>query len=318
MDLRQLQALVAVAEHGTFSAAADALATVQSNVSAHVARLEKELGATLVDRSAGRLTEEGQAVVDRARRIEAELEALVSDVASLRHDVTGRVRVGIIGTTARWLVPRLLDAMGERHPNVAMEIIDATSTSLEPQLVNGRLDLAVVNLPLPAPELTTTPLFDEDLLLFVPAASPLASAGEIDASGLADIELLLPPRGTSMRDLLDHAARGAGVQLRARAELDGLRLIASLAIAGQGAAILPSTAVPTHLQGETRPVAVRGLPRREVGVAQRKRGLPGAPARAFLEVLIELVEAEAASDPPSGLHLPGATRPTRRPLQETS
>ena len=304
MDLRQLQALVAVADQGTFSAAAESLATVQSNVSAHIARLEKELGATLVDRSAGRLTEEGQAVVDRARRIEAELAAITADVASMRSDVTGRVRVGIIGTTARWLVPQLLDEMGTRHPGVAMEIVDATSTSLEPQLVNGRLDLAVVNLPLPAPELTTSPLFDEDLLLFVPRNSPFADdATEVDVARLAEVELFLPPRGTSFRDLLEAAARRAGVTLRARAELDGLRLIASLAISGQGAAVLPSTAVPPHLQGETRAVRVSGLPRREVGVAQRKRGLPGAPARVFLEVLHDLVAAEAR--PEVGLHLPG-------------
>jgi DNA-binding transcriptional LysR family regulator len=305
MDLRQLQALVAVAEQGTFSAAADHLATVQSNVSAHIRRLEKELGATLVDRSAGRLTEEGQAVVDRARRIEAELESIVSDVASMRHDVTGRVRVGIIGTTARWLVPRLLGEMGRLHPGVALEIVDATSTSLEPQLVNGRLDLAVVNLPLPAPELTTTPLFDEDLLLFVPRDSPLADqwAGqEVDLADLGDLFLFLPPRGTSFRDLLDDAAARADVTLVARAELDGLRLIASLAISGQGAAILPATAVPEHLQFETRPIAVRGLPRRNVGVAQRKRGLPGAPARAFLAVLHDVVRTDA--HPEFGLHLP--------------
>jgi DNA-binding transcriptional LysR family regulator len=305
MDLRQLQALVAVAEQGTFSAAADHLATVQSNVSAHIRRLEKELGATLVDRSAGRLTEEGQAVVDRARRIEAELESIVSDVASMRHDVTGRVRVGIIGTTARWLVPRLLGEMGRLHPGVALEIVDATSTSLEPQLVNGRLDLAVVNLPLPAPELTTTPLFDEDLLLFVPRDSPLADqwAGqEVDLADLGDLFLFLPPRGTSFRDLLDAAAARADVTLVARAELDGLRLIASLAISGQGAAILPATAVPEHLQFETRPIAVRGLPRRNVGVAQRKRGLPGAPARAFLAVLHDVVRTDA--HPEFGLHLP--------------
>jgi LysR family hydrogen peroxide-inducible transcriptional activator len=305
MDLRQLQALVAVAEEGTFSAAADALATVQSNVSAHIARLEKELGATLVDRSAGRLTEEGQAVVDRARRIEAELESIVADVASMKHDVTGRVRVGIIGTTARWLVPRLLEEMGSRHPGVALEIVDATSTSLEPQLVSGRLDLAVVNLPLPAPELTTTHLFDEDLLLFVPKSSPLPdlpAEGEVDLADLGDLFLFLPPRGTSFRDLVDDAAAAAGVTLVARAELDGLRLIASLAISGQGAAILPATAVPSHLQGETRPIAVRGLPRRAVGVAQRKRGLPGAPARAFLEVLHDIVRHDAR--PEDGLHLP--------------
>lgn len=305
MDLRQLQALVAVAEEGTFSAAADALATVQSNISAHIARLEKELGATLVDRSAGRLTEEGQAVVDRARRIEAELESIVADVASMRHDVTGRVRVGIIGTTARWLVPRLLDEMARRHPGVALEIVDATSTSLEPQLVNGRLDLAVVNLPLPAPELITTPLFDEDLLLFVPRQSPLAElwgGQEVELSELGDLFLFLPPRGTSFRDLLDGAASRAGVTLVARAELDGLRLIASLVISGQGASILPATAVPSHLQLETQPIPLRGLPRRNVGVAQRKRGLPGAPARAFLEVLDDIVQADAR--PAVGLHLP--------------
>jgi DNA-binding transcriptional LysR family regulator len=306
MDLRQLQALVAVAEQGTFSAAAESLATVQSNVSAHIARLEKELGATLVDRSAGRLTEEGQAVVDRARRIEAELEAITADVASMRSDVRGRVRAGIIGTTARWLVPLLLEEMGSRHPGVALEIVDATSTSLEPQLVNGRLDLAVVNLPLPAPELTTSPLFDEDLLLFVPRASPIAEQWQnedVDLSELGDLFLFLPPRGTAFRDLLDAACARAGVTLVARAELDGLRLIASLAIAGQGAAILPATAVPAHLQFETTPIAVRGLPRREVGVAQRKRGLPGAPARAFLDVLHDVVAEEARPD--VGLHLPG-------------
>ena len=305
MDLRQLQALVAVAEQGTFSAAAEALATVQSNVSAHIARLERELGTTLVDRSAGRLTEEGQVVVDRARRIEAEIEWIVADVASMKHDVTGRTRVGIIGTTARWLVPRILEEMGTRHPGVALEILDATSTSLEPQLLSGRLDVAVVNLPLSSPELMTTALFDEDLLLFVPSGSDLAAEGveEVGLDRVAEVALFLPPRGTGFRDLLDAAAAKAGVKLVARAELDGLRLIATLIISGQGSAVLPCTAVPAHLQGETRAIHVRGLPRREVGAAKRKRGLPSAPARAFLEVLEVIVASDAR--PEYGLHLPG-------------
>lgn len=73
MDFRQLQALIAIADHGSFSAAAASLQTVQSNVSSHVARLERELGVQLVDRQGGRLTEEGQAVVERGRRVAAEL-----------------------------------------------------------------------------------------------------------------------------------------------------------------------------------------------------------------------------------------------------
>jgi len=306
MDLRQLQALVAVADHGTFSAAADALNTVQSNVSAHIARLERELGAILVDRSAGRLTEEGQTVVDRARRIESELDALASDLAALQDQVTGRVRVGMIGTTARWLVPLLLEAMRGRHPGVALEVVDATSTSLEPQLLKGSLDLAVVHLPLTDADLSTRPLFDEDLMLFVPPDDPLGVGDDLALSQLAHLELLLPPQGTSFRQLLDLAATAAGVRLRSCAELDGIRLIASLAMAGHGPAILPATAIPPEMRDRVAAVRVPELPRREVGVALRRRGLPSAATRAFLDTLHEVVGANARAE--DGLHLVAGVR----------
>src|SRR3954453_7753403 len=151
MDLRQLAALVAVADPRTFSAAARSLHTVQSNVSTHVARLERELGATLVDRATGHLTEEGEAVVSRARRIENELEALVADVAAVHDEVAGNVRFGVIGTTARWLVPPLLEAMSARFPRVRVVVVAATTTSLLPQILSSQLDLAVVALPVHDP-----------------------------------------------------------------------------------------------------------------------------------------------------------------------
>jgi LysR family hydrogen peroxide-inducible transcriptional activator len=306
MDLRQLNALMAVADHGGFSAAADALHTVQSNVSAHIARLERELGATLVDRGAGRLTEEGETVVARARRINAELEGLVADVGAIRHDVRGTTRLGVIGTTARWLVPRLLDVMGERHPGVHLIVVDATSTSLEPQLSSGSLDLAVVNLPVPDRDLSSEALFDEDLLLVVPATHPLALAGRsaVDLGELAALPLLMPPVGTSLRGEIDAPARAAGIVFKPAAEVDGVRLIASLAIDGRGPAILPATAVPNPGQvGAWRKIKISGLPRRRVGIAMRRRGLPAAPARALIQVLRDIVGD--ASDP-EGLHPPSA------------
>jgi DNA-binding transcriptional LysR family regulator len=207
------------------------------------------------------------------------------------------VRAGIIGTTARWLVPPLLDLMGTRHPNVHVEIVDATSTSLEPQLSNGRLDLAVVNLPMPSGDIVTEGLFSEDLLLFVPLSDPLASRSKVSFAALDHLPLLLPPKGTAFRDLVERAARDADVTLTPKAELDGVRLIASLVIEGRGAGILPASAIPPNLQRETRPIAVRGLPRREVGVALRRRALPGAPARALLEVLRDIV-ADPNERPP--------------------
>src|SRR5574338_817962 len=140
MDLRQLAALPAVADHHSLSAAARALHTVQSNVSTHIARLERELGATLVDRSTGQLTEAGALVVARARRVQAELDALGADVASALGELSGNVRLGVIGTTGRWLIPPLLAASAERHPDVRLVTVDATTTSLVPQLATGRLD----------------------------------------------------------------------------------------------------------------------------------------------------------------------------------
>ncbi|HEY2429899.1 MAG TPA: LysR family transcriptional regulator [Acidimicrobiales bacterium] len=301
MDLRQLAALVAVADHGGFSAAADALHTVQSNVSSHVARLERELGVTLVDRHGGKLTEEGALVVARARRISGELEGAVSDLAALRHEIVGPARLGMIGTTARWLVPRVLAMVSERHPGVHLVVVDATSTSLEPRLLAGELDLAVVNLPVPGRDLTCESLFDEDLLLVVPAGHPLAGRAGLEMAELADVELILPPPGTAFRGELDAAAVTAGVVLRPMAEVDGLRLIAGMAMEGRGPAIVPATGVSGPSDPDLwRALPVRGLPRRRVGVAQRRRSLPAAPTTAVLEVLRQVVGAAELQ----GLHPP--------------
>jgi len=302
MDLRQLAALVAVADHGTFSAAADALHTVQSNVSTHVARLEKELGATLVDRSAGRLTEEGMAVVERARRVSAEIDAAVADVAALQSDVVGAVRLGVIGTTGRWLVPRLISTLTEEHPGIDLTVIDSTTATLEPQLVAGRLDLAVVTLPLPSPELVSDRLFDEDLLLVLPDDHPLADRPEVELTDLAGIGLLLPAAGTTFRVELDTAAAAAGVTLTAKAQLDGVRLLASLTFEGWAPGIVPASAIPVWLTGRWRAVRVAGLGRRRIGLARRTKGLPSAPAKATAAVLGRVVTQGIGVQP--GLHSP--------------
>jgi DNA-binding transcriptional LysR family regulator len=290
MDLRQLTALVAVAEQGSFSAAARALHTVQSNVSTHVARLERELGAVLIDRSTGGLTEEGEIVVARARRIRHELDSLQADVASMLHTVSGQVRLGCMGTVGRWLVPRLFRWMRDRHPDVQVVIVDATTTSLLPQLVAETLDMAIVNLPIADPELATETLFDEDRVVIAPTHHALASRRCIDLAELARHELLLEPRGTPFRDELDDEAARAGVALRTRAEVDGIRLITMLAFEGFGPAVIPTTAAPPWVDAACRRIAVEGLTPRSVGLARAHRGRLSAPARAVREAIRSLVE----------------------------
>ncbi len=303
MDLKQLRALVAVSEHRSFSAAARALHTVQSNVSTHVSRLEREIGVVLIDRATTTLTEEGRVVVERARRIEAEFAALESDVAAVRDEVRGRVRVGVIGTTARWLVPPLLGEVERVHPAVSLVILDATTTSLVLQLADGQLDMAVVNLPMSEPDLSIEPLFDEERVLVVPAGHPLYDEPSVTFEALAEHRLLLEATGTAFRDELDAQAAAHGVELQAQAELDGMRLLASLAFSGFGAAILPASAAPSWVGGEWRRLPIEGAQSRSVGLARRRRGLPSAADRAVAELIRGVVRAHAPDQ--MGIHPTG-------------
>ncbi|HXB36339.1 MAG TPA: LysR family transcriptional regulator, partial [Acidimicrobiales bacterium] len=175
MELKHLQALLGIADTGSFSAAAASIGTVQSNVSAHVARLENELDVQLVDRASGRLTEEGEVVVERARRVTNELEALVADVTALRAEVVGTVRLGMIGTTGRWLVPQLFDQLRARHPHIHLNVSDGSSVPLEQEVATGQLDLAVVTFLLSGDEIMAAQLFDEDLVLVLPPGHPLGT-----------------------------------------------------------------------------------------------------------------------------------------------
>ncbi len=301
MDLRQLAALTAVADCGTFSAAAERLHTVQSNVSAHIARLERQLGVTLIDRSAGRLTEEGEVVVARARRVQNELDALVADVNALRNEVIGEVHVGVIGTVARWLVPALHHRMTMLHPGVRLVVVDASTTSLAPQLLAGTLSLAVVNLPIADPDMAITALFEEDMIAVVPIDHPLYVHDTLDVRDLDGVPVILPPKGTSYRTELDRSAELVGITLVPRAEIDGVRLIASLAFDGVGVAVVPATAVPPKASGPWKAIPVSGMPPRVVGVVQRRRGMLPAPARALMDVLRTVLVVEAARQ--SGVRL---------------
>jgi LysR family hydrogen peroxide-inducible transcriptional activator len=309
MDRRQLRTLMAVAEHRSFSAAARALGTVQSNVSAHVSRLESELGVTLIDRATNEPTAEGRAVLERGRRIEGEFSALESDLAFLRDVVTGSVRLGIIGTTARWLVPPLLNTLWAGYPEIRVVVLDAPSTSLVLGLTSGGIDLAVLNLPIEEPDLRVDLLFSEDRVLIVPEGHPLYDRKAVTLEDLAEHELLLEAPGTAFRDVLDAAAAQAGVELRAKAEFDGMRLLASLAFAGFGAGVVPASAVPSNVGGTWRRLPIDGIPERSVGLVQPRRRLSSAAERVVSQMVHEVVLRNAPEI--DGIHPEGANRSSR-------
>jgi molybdate transport repressor ModE-like protein len=289
MEIRHLESLIAISEHGSFSAAARALGTVQSNVSAHISRLEKELGASLIDRQSGELTEDGVLVVERARRIIHELQDIEADIHSTDTEVAGETRLGCIGTTGRWLMPRLLTAIQKAHPQVRPIIHEGSTSSLLPRLIAGELDAAIVHFPIDDPELQLVPLFSEELVLLVNNKHPWANLETISLAELAKQPLLLAPRNTALRRIIDRAAGAQRLAFTPQAEIDGVRLLTSLAFEGFGPAIVPATAIPAWIKGDFTRVSIPQLPRRVVGWASRKRPIPNKPTRAALEIARQVV-----------------------------
>lgn len=301
MDVRQIHSLIAIADHGSFSAAARAMYTVQSNVSAHISRLEGELGVILVDRSSGQLTPEGLVAVEHGRRVVRELSEISTDIAALHDIVAGETRLGVIGTTGRWLMPQFLTRLREAYPDVKPIISEGGTSTLIPRLVAGQLDAAIVHLPVNEPDIRVEPLFAEDLVLLVHSRHPWSSASELPIESLGDHPLLLPPTSSTLRRLINRAAVAHGVELHTLAEIDGVRLLASLAFEGFGAAVVPATSVPVWLRGDFSVVHVPELPRRVVGWAQKRRPEPGAPTRVAHEIVRYTIARRAGRQP--GLHL---------------
>src|SRR5919197_1970784 len=149
MEIRHLDALLAITDSGSFSSAADVLHTVQSNVSEQIRQLERELGVPVLvrGRRGASPTEFGRVVLERARRIRGELEAMRADLALLQGLEAGYARLGVVGTASRWLVPALVADLRERAPGVRLRVNEGASERLFTELVDGELAQAVVTEP---------------------------------------------------------------------------------------------------------------------------------------------------------------------------
>jgi DNA-binding transcriptional LysR family regulator len=302
VEIRQLEALVGIADHGTFSAAAEVLGTVQSNISTRIARLENQLGTELVNRATGSLTESGEIVVLRARRILSELGAIASDVSELSAEIHGKVSLGMIGTAGRWIVPLLLEAQRRTYPHIALRITEGSNSTIEPQLVHGQLDIAVLAWPALADELSEVDLFSEDLVVIVDRNHEIARNESITLAQLAQYELMLPLSGTPIRREIDEACREQGVELHPMIEVDGLRTIASMTFDGHGPSILPATMLSTHLRDKFVAVHIANLRRRRVILVSRRFGFPAAPVRAIHALLLDVVKTTV--NVPDGVYIP--------------
>lgn len=296
MDVRQLEAFLAVVDHGSFSAAARSLFTVQSNVSTHVARLEDEVGAPLIDRRTRQLTPAGRAVEARARAALHEIASITDEIASLQDRVIGDVQCGTTPSVGLWVLPETLAEATRNFPEVAVTIVEAQSDALIQQLLIGELDLAIAT-HIQTPDVHVDPLFDEDIVAVMDAEHRLATRDAVTLEQLAEETLLLPLPDNPLSGHIAQGFAAADVTWQAGLEVGSSALVSAMAAAGLGVALVPATVVPQlpELHGVRRPIA--DLAPREVALTTRAGLEPSAATTVIGEIVARTARAAARTMP---------------------
>lgn len=292
VDIRQLLYFQRVAELGSFTRAAQALHLVQPALSQQVAALEREVGLPLFHREPRgvRLTEAGERLLPYARRVLGELERAQQALGALRELRTGRVALGLPPSATLSLLPEILETFRARYPALEVQIVEEMTDVLVEQLLDGRLDLALVSFPIDDQRLATRPLFQERLVLVVPPDHRLARAERVDLAELAAEPWILPYRRHGTRALVEAACQQSGFSLRVTVELSGLGPIKQLVQRGLGISILPPAVVENELKlGLLRIVQIDRPPLVRTAGLARRRGEHPTPAAAAMEATIQTV-----------------------------
>jgi LysR family transcriptional regulator, hydrogen peroxide-inducible genes activator len=246
VNLRSLEYLVALADHGNFRLAAEACFVSQPTLSAQIQKLERELGVQLIERSSrgATVTVAGEPVVERARAVLREVDEMRA-VARLHHDPeAGQLRLGVFPTLGPYLLPHVVPTVRERFPRMQLLLVEEKSADLERQLRAGDLDLALLATGIDTSGLHEELLFDEDFLLATPIGHPLARSGQhVETLALAGEQLLLLDEGHCLRDQALSVCALAGADERSGFRATSLETLRQMVLSGTGITLLPRLAV---------------------------------------------------------------------------
>jgi DNA-binding transcriptional LysR family regulator len=301
-DVKQLRVLRAVSEHGSFSAAADALSYSQPAISQQIAALEKRAGTTLVDRGSRgvRLTEAGRALVDHAEVVLARLAAAEAELDAIAGIRGGRVRLASFPTAGASLLPPAVALFTERHPDVELTFLEQEPEEAAQMLRAAELEIAVVfeYSQLEQPEfermyegIELHHLIDDPMYLALPGDHPLAHRARVQLKDFAD-ERWIQETGTHSWCGSFHAAccAAAGFEPKVGFQSDDYNVVQGLIAAGVGISLLPGLAL-TNVRED---IVIRSLgrraPARRIAAATLTGRYRSPAVEAMLEILTEVAE----------------------------
>ena len=292
MNLRDLQYLVAVADHRHFGRAAQACYVSQPTLSTQIKKLEAYLGVQLVERTNRQvlLTPIGARIAERARGVLNDVSDLV-DLAKASGDaMEGDLRLGLIPTIAPYLLPHLIPALRSRYERLRPLLYEEQTARLVERLRRGDIDAAVMAVPVGDESLPYMPVYDEPFMVAVQHDHPLATKPTIDMSDLTSEHLLLLEEGHCLRDQALEVCQLAGAHEDAGFRATSLETLRQMVAAGAGITLIPAMAA----EGAAEAISATGLtyrrftgtpPSREVAVYYRR----GSAREDTVETLAQVI-----------------------------
>lgn len=306
MNLRDIYYLVALADHKHFGRAAAACFVSQPTLSTQIRKLEEELGVTLVERSPRRvmLTPAGHEAAERARRIVAEVEQMKEAARRDQDPESGAVRLGVFPTLGPYLLPHVVPALRKRFPQLELLLVEEKSDVLLARLRDGRLDVALLALPVEDDQLHCETLFEEPFVLAAPESHPLAGRRSLRMQDLDNERLLLLEDGHCLREQALEVCHFAGAHERSEFRATSLETLRQMVAANVGLTLLPALAVqpPVARSPDIRLIPFADPPpsRRIAMVWRRSSALDGFLRRlaaVFRTLPPELLEFPPEPDP---------------------
>jgi len=294
MDLRHLKTLIAIAEHGSFAAAGDAIGLTQSAVSLHVKALEEYLETKLFDRTTRppRLNTRGRNLVDRARDIVEQCESL-SDIVT-GEALSGSLDIGSVPTLLSGILPPALRAIRLQHPDLRIRVSSGLSADLVGRVHKGELDAAVVTEPSQLQTGLSWHMFAEEPLMVI---APKGTKGSTDRELLDAGPFIRFQRFAWAGRLIDTHLKDRGIRVNTGMEIDSLEAIASMVAHGLGVSVVPDRA------GAVLPDEVEKIPfgdpplNRVIGVVERRDN----PKAHLIRALVEILSGLAGDKRPKGI-----------------
>ena len=294
MNLRDLKYLVALADLRHFGKAAAASFVSQPTLSTQIRKLEDELGVALVERAPRKvmLTAAGQDVVQRARRIVAEVEQMKESARRSQDPGSGTLRLGVFPTLGPYLLPHVVPGLRERFPELELLLVEEKSDALLQRLREGKLDAILLALPLHDDQLHAEPLFEERFVFAAPKQHPLAGNDVLSMAQLSDETLLLLEDGHCLREQALDVCRLSGAQEKSGFRATSLETLRQMVAAGVGVTLLPALSVhePIAQSPNIRLVPFRDPPpSRQIALVWRK----SSALDGFLHQLADVIGAMA-------------------------